>query len=145
LKSYALTSVTQDEITGSAPAQSLYVRVVNPSVREGQDAEFRRIYAEKVVPALKTVKGCRYAFLSEATGGPHELLSITIWDSPSAAADYEESELFQNITLAMKHTFTELFQWKMGLEKNQIKNVVTSDDSSVEHYNVVSGARFSSH
>jgi len=145
VKSYSLTSTTDEGMRDTAPAQSLYVRVVIPSVREGLGEEFRRIYAEEVIPALTGVKGCRYAFLSEAAGGKQELLSITIWDSAADAAEYEESELFHNISLSLKHTFSELFQWKMGLERTKSHNVVTSEDSSVEHYQVISGARFGSH
>lgn len=104
--------------------------------------EFKRIYTQDVVPALHAVRGCRYALLTEGTQIQSEVLSVTIWDSQQDATTYEASEQFAQLQEKLKHTFSELYQWKMGLEKKVQRKSVTTDDPNVEHYHVVRGEVF---
>ena len=42
----------------------------------------------------------------------------------------------------VKHTFTQLSQWQMSLEKEPGKQAKTSDDMLVSHYTMVAGKQF---
>ncbi len=42
----------------------------------------------------------------------------------------------------VKHTFTDLFQWKMKLDQSQQTQAATSDDLRVEGFSIVTGKSF---
>jgi heme-degrading monooxygenase HmoA len=70
------------------------------------------------------------------------VISVTIWNSKEDADKYERSGLFEELIEKVKHTFSELFQWKMALEKDVQGRINTSGDLKVAHYNMVMGRRF---
>ena len=106
--------------------------------------EFQKIYTEEVIPALKSVKGCRYAYLTTGVEDKEEAVSITIWDSKQAADDYEKSGIFNSLLKKGKHTYSDLYQWKMSLEREKNRRMVTSKDLSVKYYSVLSVKGFKS-
>ena len=120
----------------------LYVRIVSPQVRPGKMDEFKKLYTTIVQPAMLKVKGCRYASIIENAKDPGKVISISIWDSKHDADDYEISGAFDALTDQVKHTFSELYQWKMQLQKETGKHVVTSDEVTREGYSVVTGRSF---
>jgi quinol monooxygenase YgiN len=135
--------ITAEKNSHSVPhGQSLFVRIVSPQIREGKIDEFRKIYTEEVLPALRTVPQCRYAYLTENVKERNQLLSVTIWDSHHDAEVYEQSGVFSALIDRLKHTFSEVYQWKMQLQKEAAGQVVTSQDLSVEGYSVVTGKSF---
>jgi quinol monooxygenase YgiN len=142
VKSYAVGALKDGSISSREKPQLMYVRFVAPKIRPGMVEEFREIYTKEVIPGLQSVKGCRYAYLTEGTKGG-DVLSITVWDSKQEATVYEKSSLYQSFNEKLRHTFSELYQWKIGLENDRAKKVVTSDDTSVRHYQVVTGEGFS--
>jgi quinol monooxygenase YgiN len=141
VKSYSVAAQTEAVMSGGRP-QSMYVRIVSPRIRPGKMEEFKQIYANEVLPVLHSVKGCRYAYLTEGAKDKNEVISVTIWDSQREAEDYETGGLFDQMKNKVKHTFSELYQWKMKLEKDAGKPVATSEDMTVKHYNVVTGKSF---
>ena len=141
VKSYAIEEFKDGVASGPEQSQ-LYVRIFVPKVHKGKMKEFRKIYAEDVLPALRTVKGCRYAFLTEGGNDQDEVLSITIWDSQQDAAAYESSELISQLAKKLSNTFSELYQWKFDLEKGSGRKIITSEDIQVKHYQIVTGESF---
>lgn len=142
VKSYSVTMPSSETIIAQEQHQSMFVRIVSPKIRPGMMEEFKRIYAEEILPALREVKGCRYAYLTEGTKDKNEVISVTIWDSQQDAENYETGGMFDRLKEKVKHTFSELYQWKMKLEKDIGKQVVTSEDMTVKHYHVVTGKGF---
>ncbi len=142
VKSFSVAAPSEEAIREKERPQTMYVRIVSPKIRPGKMEEFKRIYAKEILPALREVKGCRYAYLTESTKDKNEVVSITIWDSQLDAENYETGGLFDQLREKVKHTFSELYQWKMKLEKDTGKPVVTSDDMTVMHYHVVTGKSF---
>lgn len=140
LKSYAVTAA--QETAPPSHETSLFVRIVSPRLRPGMGPEFKRIYAQEVLPALLEVKGCRYAYLSENVNEPDQFLSITIWDSRRSAEEYERSGKFDSLIERLRRTFTEVYQWKMQLERETGGQVITSDDVTVSGYSVLTGKSF---
>jgi heme-degrading monooxygenase HmoA len=120
----------------------MYVRIVSAKIQEGKLGEFRHLYTKEVLPALKKTPGCRYAFLTEKIQEENEIISCTIWDSKEDAQHYEDSGRFAELTKKVEHTLSGLYQWKMALQKKSGKEVRTSEDLKVTHYNVVTGKKF---
>lgn len=119
-----------------------HMRLVSMTVRDGMREEFEHVYAREILPGVRSMPGCRQAFLVEGARNRNEMLSITIWDSPLAAAQYEASGHFEDLKNKASHTFSNLYQWKMKLERETGRPVATTDDLSVEGYRVVTGRAF---
>ncbi len=142
VKAYPVVVQTDAGICGREESDRMHTRIVSIKTRPGKLEEFRRLYTTTILPALRGVKGCRYAYLIESGEQQNEALSVTIWDSREDAENYERSGLFDQLTQKVKHTFSELYQWKMALEGESSRKVRTSEDLSVEHYHIVVGKRF---
>lgn len=142
VKSYSVGAFKEGAASPADRSQSMYVRIVAPKVRPGRLEDFERIYTTEVIPALRSVKGCRYAYLTEGWTNDVELFSVTVWDSQQDVENYERSGLFNSLSDKLKDTYSESYQWKMQLDKDSGKKVVMSEDAAVEHYRVVTGVRF---
>jgi heme-degrading monooxygenase HmoA len=142
VKSYKVTiSFPAPPATG-ASAEPLYVRILSVRLKTGNLEEFAALYNSEILPMLQKVHGCRYAFLTEGVVERNEIISVTIWDRKEAAEVYEESGLFRKLTRKVQHTFSELYQWKLSVEKRSSVQVSTTEDLNVSGYNVVSGRVF---
>jgi heme-degrading monooxygenase HmoA len=104
--------------------------------------EFKKLYADIIIPTLKKTPGCQYAYLTESMQEENQIISLTIWDSKEDADRYEKSGRFKELVEKVKHTFSELYQWKMALEKETGKKAKTSEDLEVSRYSVVTGKSF---
>jgi heme-degrading monooxygenase HmoA len=142
VKSYTVAATTKEQNSPQARTAFLYLRIVSPKIMPEKLEEFKRLYNEEIIPVLRTVKGCRYAYLTEGVKDNSEVISITLWDSKEDAENYERSGLFNKLTEKVKHTFSELYQWKMGLEREFSGHVATSEDLKVEHYQIVTATSF---
>jgi len=119
-------------------------RIVSPKIQKGKIKEFIEIYKREIIPALQATDGCLHAYLMEnlQEKEQQEVISITIWESRDKAEQYERSGEFDRLVEKVKHTFTQLSQWQMSLEKEQGKQAKTSDDMLVSHYTMVAGKQF---
>ncbi|MCI0693545.1 antibiotic biosynthesis monooxygenase [candidate division KSB1 bacterium] len=142
VKSYGVDAATDTKALPEAQSAFMYLRIVSVQIKPGKLEEFRRLYAEEIIPALRGVPGCRYAFLTESLEAQNEVISVTIWDTRQEAENYEQSGLFDQLTQKVKHTFSELYQWKMALEQAHRGQAATSEDLTVKHYSVVTGKSF---
>jgi quinol monooxygenase YgiN len=141
VKTYSIKEFN-DASSSSPNRPQLYVRIVVLKIHPGKMEEFKRIFSEDVLPALHMVKGCRYAFLTEGGKDNDEILSVTIWDSQQAASEYEASSLVHQFMNKLTDTFSEYYHWKMDLEKDLGKKIISSEDVKVKHYHVVTGESF---
>ncbi|MFQ5750812.1 MAG: antibiotic biosynthesis monooxygenase family protein, partial [bacterium] len=142
VKSFKVVEQKNSNICAKEDGQVMYLRIVSAKIHHGKLEEFKQLYRDEILPALRNVQGCRYAYLTESTKEAHEVFSVTIWDTKENAENYEKSGLFDKLTEKVKHTFSELFQWKMALEKESGKKLVTSDDLKVDYYQIVTGKQF---
>ncbi|MGD9898921.1 MAG: antibiotic biosynthesis monooxygenase [Calditrichaceae bacterium] len=120
----------------------MYVRIVSPKIQKEKLEEFKKIYSEKIIPALSKTPGCQYAFLIGNISEDNDVLSVTIWDSREDAEKYEKNGQFDDLVHLVEHTFSSFYQWKMALEKDFRGDIKTSEDIQVSHYSVVSGKKF---
>jgi heme-degrading monooxygenase HmoA len=131
--------------TNSSPSipqgASLHLRIVSPNLRPGKVEEFTRIYNDEILTALRTVKGCLFAFLTENVK-EDQVISMTIWESKKDADAYEETGIFRQLVKKVEHTFSDVYQWKMQLEKESGGKAVTSEEMKVEGYSMVAGKSF---
>ena len=141
IKSYR---TLMESTTESPTGEAMFLRVLSLNIKPGKMEEFEKIYAHDILPALKQVPGCKYAYLTTSVENGNEAISMTIWDSKESAAQYEKDS-FKNLLARAKHTLSDLYQWKMSLEQEEKWQITTSDDLSVKFYNVVSGVGFKQH
>jgi heme-degrading monooxygenase HmoA len=134
IKSYATLAHSQEKL----PDKMMYLRVVSHKIQTGKMEKFKEIYSNEILPTLRSVKGCRYAYLTMGGEDKNEAISITIWDSKQDADAYEKSGVFRELLEKARPTYSELYQWKMALEQNKKRHMITSDDVSVKYYSVLS-------
>lgn len=142
LKEYSVAAQSGDKPSDEAQNPRMYVRIVSAKIKEGKMDEFKKLYADIIIPTLKKTAGCQYAYLTESMQEENQIISLTIWDSKEDADRYEKSGRFSELVEKVKHTFSELYQWKMALEKETGKKAKTSEDLEVSRYSIVTGKSF---
>lgn len=142
VKSYTFLAKKDSKILAQEKTHLLYLRIVSVKIKPGKIEEFKEIYSKEIIPALHSVKGCRYAYSIGSIEDKNEVISVTIWDSKEDADAYEKSGFFDKLTEKLKHTFAELYQWKMALKDEGIRQAVTTEDLSVKYYSIVTGKSF---
>jgi quinol monooxygenase YgiN len=133
-------ATAMDGAVGSI-VEPMVVRVVSMEIDPGRTEEFKRLYREKVIEKLKTVKGCLTAYLSENHLTPNAFISVTLWDCRQDADAYERGGAFAELVDALRPTFSGLANLQMQMDKS--RKAVTSEDLRVEQYEVVSGRSLS--
>ncbi len=123
-------------------SQSMFMRIVSIKILPDKMNEFRLLYKNDIVPALKITKGCRYAYLSESMKEDNKIFSVTMWESRQDAENYEKRGLFEELIERTKHTFSDLSQWKMILDTSYDEKTAKSKAVDVNYYNIVSGSGF---
>ncbi len=142
VKSFKITTATSSYPPTSGTDAPWYVRILSVRLKPGKTEKFAGLYNAEILPVLRKVEGCRYAFLTEGVEERNEVISVTIWDRKEAADVYEASGLFRKLTRKVQHTFSELYQWKLSVEKRSAVQVTSTEDLTVSGYNVVTGKRF---
>lgn len=142
VKSYTMVAQTNADVPPADAGSRMYLRIVSAKVQPTMMDELKKIYAEEIIPALNVTKGCRYAYLTEGIEERNEAISVTIWSSKEDADAYDKSGGFAKLLDRVRHTFSEVYQWKMALEREFSGEVVSSGDPDVEGYRIVSGKRF---
>lgn len=140
VKSMPVAVMSRDLKTGFDKPTEMFLRIVSAKLKPEKKGEFREIYIHEIIPALEATKGCRHAYLLMPDRDQSEAMSVTIWESKAAAEEYEASG-FAPLLDKVKHTFTDLSQWKMNLGRERGKTA-TSDDISVDGYFFVEGKSF---
>ncbi len=142
IKKYSVAAQNGEDENFHLQSSNMYVRILSLIIQEDKIEEFKKLYSEIIIPALKSTKGCRYIYLTESINVKNEFISVTIWDSKEDANEYEAKGKFQELTEKVKHTFSQFYLWKMSLEKEYGSNLKTSEDFKVEGYSVVTGKSF---
>lgn len=141
VKSYP---VEEDEspITDEVSTGSSHLRIISFKIKEGSQKEFSDIYNSEILPELKEVEGCKYAFLVDNSCNDGEMLSISIWDSMDHVKMYEENGQADGLLSKVEHTLGDLYQWKMALDNQASSKTITSQDIGVDKYTLITGKKF---
>jgi heme-degrading monooxygenase HmoA len=142
IKKYVVAAQNTEGVDFKIQSSNMYLRILSMVIQEDRLNEFKKLYTEVIIPSLKSINGCRYIYLTESISEKNEFISVTVWDSKEDADEYERSGKFQELTNKIKHTFSQLFLWKMSLEQDYNARVKTSEDLKVELYNIVTGKSF---
>jgi len=142
VKSFPIAAQSETEQTNDDARRAVWLRIVSLKILPGKGEEFKRLYREHSIPALRAAPGCRYVYLLESGEGRDEVFSVTIWDSQEHAAEYERSGVFEKLLLIQKDTLSDLSQWKINSGENEAKHSTTTDDVLVEHYTVLTGKNY---
>lgn len=141
-KIYATAAQMDKKIPPADESRLMYMKIVSVNIQPGKMEEFRQIYTDEILPALKDMKGCSYSFMTTNVEEKNEVLCVTVWDSKEDEEMYDNIGLFQMLKEKVEHTFSKLYQWKMALEKESGERVVTSEDLRMDTYSVVTGKSF---
>ena len=135
------SSVGADPSAFSASGKGrLFLRILSLHVRRGMLEEFRSLYREEIIPGLRRVPGCRFAFLSGQKNDDNELISVTIWNSRSDADQYEKQCEFSALSEKLGHTLENSNRWKT--DEQGVGRAVGSDDMTVSGYALIVGQVF---
>lgn len=127
---------------GTESSGEIYLRMVSLKFKEGKVDEFKKHYEEKVIPLLRSVKGCKTAFLAAPSDSPNELISVTEWEDEKAAQEYEHGGQFDAILESQREFFPGVYDWGKTRNKETGSKVATSGDVTVDHHLVLVGRRF---
>jgi heme-degrading monooxygenase HmoA len=120
------------------PEPYTYVRIVSIKADPEKIDEFKRRWEQIVMPALREVSGCRFAFLSEGLRDRHHMLSVTIWDNQQVALKYEVSGRFDALTRRLQDTLAADRSWKAALGAGSGSAEV---EPRARGYEIVAGGR----
>lgn len=120
----------------------MYVRILSIRILPGKTEEFARLYNELIIPTLRLLSGCRYAFLTEGLEERSEVISVTIWDRKEDADLYESMGIFDSLKKKVRHTFTDIFAWKLTADVSSQQALLTDDMMGHNGYPVIGGKSF---
>jgi len=122
---------------GGGSQGEIYLRMVSLKFIEGKVQEFKKHYEEKIIPLLRSIRGCKSAFLAAPADSPNELISVTEWESEQAVHEYEHGGQFDAILDSQRHFFPAIYDY--GKARNK---AATSADVTVDHHRVLVGKSF---
>jgi len=125
------------------PSINSYLRILSLKINQGFRDEFTRIYNSEILPELKKIKGCRYAFLLDNYENDGEMISFSIWDDAESIENYETKGRFREFMGKISHTLGDLYKWKMSLEnRSESVSTITSQDIGVSKFTLITGKKF---
>ena len=115
----------------------MFMRLVQMQVRKDGIDKLSRKYREEVIPRLGRTDGCRFASLVQSAGNVDECMSLTLWESASAAEEYVKSGTYSELLDSLTPYLAETSEWKVKLTEDQrIEYVPVTEEPSVKAYNV---------
>ena len=141
VKSYPVDE-TETSLSEEVSSGKSFLRIISHKVQEGAREKFTEIYNEQILPELKKVEGCKYAFLIDNFDNDGEMLSFSIWDSLTDVTRYEENGTFDKFLDKISHTLGDLYQWKMSLNNSVSAKTITSQDIGIDKYTLITGRKF---
>ncbi len=95
----------------------------------------QNLYDERVLTALKDVRGCRFAGLMQSIHDPETCLSLTLWERQEDASEYERSGLFAQLLEEAKIFLSGSLEYTIKLSENlQVEYVPVRTDPVVKSF-----------
>lgn len=120
----------------------VFVRMAGVRLRRDGFAEFERRFEEEVRPALSETLGCLGAMLVAGAVDQTRILSVTFWSREEDAVRYALSGEFERLTMRLKDTFSDLYQWNVALSGEAPPPTTGGRGPEVEGYQLVIGRNF---
>lgn len=125
-----------------ALSAALWVRIVSLAILPGKMDEFKRLYREHSIPALRSAPGCLFLFLLDSDVNRDEVLSVTIWKTRGEAEAYERSGTFERLLDIQKHTLCGCAQEQLITGSADPSAAKGTAGVQVEHFTVLAGRGF---
>ena len=116
----------------------MYLRILKLDIQRTDLRTVQDFYRQKVLPLLHQHSSCRFASLLQSTSMAEECLSLTLWDDPEAADDYEHSEAYQGLLEESAKIISETSDWSVRLSEGALhdptaaRQSITRDAFTVE-------------
>lgn len=115
----------------------MFMRFVQLKVKEDSIRGLNEIYEQKIIPVLEKVDGCLYAGLIQSAGRLDECISLTLWESASAADDYVAGGTYGKLLESVEPYLAGTSEWKVKLTEDQkVEYVPVGEPPTVKAYNV---------
>ncbi|OYV87226.1 MAG: hypothetical protein B7Z63_02710, partial [Ignavibacteriae bacterium 37-53-5] len=115
----------------------MFMRLVQMLVKRESIDKLSKKYMEDVIPRLGRTDGCRFASLVQSAGNLDECMSLTLWESASAAEEYVKSGTYSELLDSLTPYLAETSEWKVKLTEDQkVEYVPVSEEPTVKAYNV---------
>lgn len=116
----------------------MFMRILQLNLNPESIEEFKSFYEETVEPRLQNVNGCLFASLIKSKPDQDEFISLTFWKTQQQAEEYEQSDVFKNLTgQARPYLLDSGDEWKIHLSENmEIQYSQESDEPEVKKYEV---------
>lgn len=142
IETWNTAGTADEEILERVGEGRVYVRMVAVRLRRGAFKEFESRFDSEVRPALAETPGCLGAFLVAGAGDDTRILSVSMWAREEDAVRYGLSGEFERLTLRLKDTFSDLYQWNVTLSGDPVSSSMSSERGvDVEGYQLVVGRK----
>jgi heme-degrading monooxygenase HmoA len=142
VEAWDIAGTADEEILQQVSEGRVYVRMVAVRLKRGAFDEFERRFEDEVRPALAEIPGCLGAFLVAGAGDQTRVLSVTMWAREEDAVRYGLSGEFERLTLRLKDTFSDLYQWNLALSSEAAPTTEAGGRGvEVEGYQLVIGRK----
>lgn len=113
----------------------MLMQVVNIRIRPDAIAQFERLYAQSILPALERVTGCLYAGLLQNVASENDGLSLTLWENRESLNAYRASGRFEALIDLSRPFFADGEEWKLTIGKEgQVEYVPVPPEPEVRSY-----------
>lgn len=113
----------------------MYLRLVQARLKPDLIAEIKYHYEKEIIPALEKTGGCLYAGLVQNTHRKDEGISLTLWESESAANAYEQSGQFARLLNVLRPYFSDMSEWNLALSEDlRIEYAPVNNEPEVRSY-----------
>jgi len=142
IEAWDVAGTADEQILEQVGQGRVFVRMVAIRLRRGAFDEFERRFEEEVRPTLAATPGCLGAYLVAGAGDKTRVLSVTMWAREEDAVRYGISGEFERLTLRLKDTFSDLYQWSVALSGDPASTPMSSSRGlEVEGYQLVVGRK----
>lgn len=115
----------------------MYMRLVQIRIKPQELVRVQEMYHTEIIPVLQQVPGCLYAALIQSTHNEDECVSMTLWESPEHANEYETSGVFGQLVDKLRPYLAESAEWRVQLSKDfNLEYVPVPEEPVVRAFNV---------
>lgn len=119
----------------------MYMRFVQHRVMPDAVSAFERFYENRIAPALSQTAGCLFASLVQNETSPDECVSMTLWNTPEDAEQYEQSGLFENLLSEARPFLADTSEWKIQLSDDfTLEYQPVKEEPSVQAFPIVTAS-----
>ncbi len=93
----------------------MYMRFVYMQVKPEKMAAYETFYENRVAATLHGLKGCLFASLIQSEAHADECISMTLWNTPEDAQDYEQSGQYDALLKESDPYFSDSSEWRIQL------------------------------